>query len=227
MRHILLAGALLAGLSGFAQAADLSYPAATTGEGPMVTPTFNWAGPFLGINGGPAFGTSSWTSGGLTTGPYNVSGGMIGATAGYSIQSGPWVYGLIGDIDWANLSGRTPNFCFTNCATSSDWLGTVRGRIGFAKGAFLPYLTGGLAVGNISAHFVDNSSGAANSTATGWTAGVGAEFAIKQGWSLTAEALYVDLGSITCPTTVCIGPGIPATVPLTETVLRLGLNRHF
>jgi outer membrane immunogenic protein len=137
------------------------------------------------------------------------------------------VYGFIGDIDWAKLSGSTSNLCFPNCATSSDWLGTVRGRIGHSMGAFLPYVTGGLAVGNISAHFVGSPTGAANSTAVGWAVGAGGEFALKQGWSLTAEALYVNLGSITCPTTICVGPGIPATVPLTETVLRLGLNRHF
>jgi outer membrane immunogenic protein len=230
MRAVVLA-ALLVGLSVPAFAADVSEPLAVPAWhhpwAQSAGPDFDWAGPFVGINGGVVSGTSSWTAGGLTTGAFALSGEMLGVSAGYNFQTGPWVYGIVGDVDWTNLAGSTANFCFPNCATSSDWLGTIRGRLGFAQGAFMPYVTAGAAFGNISAHFVDNSSGTANSTASGWTAGAGVEIAVKPGWSVMAEALYVDLGTITCSPTVCVGPPTPTTVPLTETLLRLGLNRHF
>jgi outer membrane immunogenic protein len=210
--------AALAGLSAAsAQAADALEPS-----------TWNWAGPYLGINAGGASGSSNWTAGTLTTGPFPVSGIVAGATAGYNFTGGPLVFGIVGDIDWTNVAGSTSSHCGINCATSSDWLGTVRGRIGFPTGNFMPFVTAGLAVGDINAHFVDSSTGSADAVGVGWTAGAGAEVQLKDRWSVQGEVLYADLGSITCGLAVCTHTGtITTTVPLTEMMFRLGLNRHF
>jgi outer membrane immunogenic protein len=158
-----------------------------------------------------------------------VSGLVAGATAGYNFTGGPLVFGIVGDIDWSNVAGSTPSACSPNCAISSGWLGTVRGRVGFPTGNFMPFVTAGLAVGDINAHFVGAPSGATDATGVGWSAGAGAEVKLLKGrWSMQGEVLYADLGSITCGLAVCVHSGsIPATVPLTEMMFRLGLNRHF
>ena len=42
--------------------------------------------------------------------------------------------------------------CPTGCQTKNNWLGTVRGRVGYAWDRVMPYITGGLAVGDIEAN---------------------------------------------------------------------------
>ncbi len=85
----------------------------------------------------------------LRPGSFKTSGGLVGGTLGYNWQVGQAVFGLEGDIDWSNIRGSA--FCggVTSCETKNDWLGTVRGRLGYAFDRFMPYVTGGLAVGDI------------------------------------------------------------------------------
>ena len=84
------------------------------------------------------------------------------------------VLGLEGDIDWANLTGTNASAgCPAGCTTSDTWLSTVRGRAGYAFGGVLPYVTGGLAVGDIQAS-TPGFAGASKTNA-GWTAGGGVE----------------------------------------------------
>ena len=56
------------------------------------------------------------------------------------------------------------------------WFGTVRGRLGYAYDRFLPYVTGGLAYGNIEANPSFGFT-SASTTNAGWTIGAGVEFA--------------------------------------------------
>ena len=53
-----------------------------------------------------------------------LSGGMVGGTAGYNWQAlgSPWVFGLEGDADWANIKGTFVNAtCPTGCQTKINW----------------------------------------------------------------------------------------------------------
>ena len=68
------------------------------------------------------------------------------------------------------------------------------------------YGTGGLAVGqsNYSANIRRtaillnfNVPASATETKIGWTIGAGAEYALPNNWSVKAEYLYYDLGSVT------------------------------
>ena len=82
---------------------------------------------------------------------------MVGGTVGYNWQAmgSPWVFGLEGDIDWSNIKDNFANAtCPTGCQTKNNWLGTVRGRVGYALDRVMPYVTGGLAVGDIQANQV-------------------------------------------------------------------------
>src|SRR5207245_1112150 len=107
---------------------------------------------------------------------FNVSGGVIGGTVGYNWQINQFVIGAEGDIDWSGIRGSTSVFCPTGCETRNAWLATVRGRLGYAFGRFLPYLTAGLAVGDIRASRPGFPGGSI--TSAGWAAGAGIEVGI-------------------------------------------------
>src|SRR5262249_42968999 len=137
--------------------------------------------------------------------------------------------GLEADADWADISGNTRILGCGGfpCRTRSDFLATVRGRAGYAFDRFLPYVTGGLAVGNIKATFPGFPQ--VDDTNAGWTLGAGIEFAFLNNWTAKLEYLHVDLGDVTCAVgTACFfGVGRDNRVGLTEEVFRGGVNWRF
>jgi outer membrane immunogenic protein len=131
------------------------------------------------------------------------------------------VFGLEGDIDWSNIRGTSSAaVCAGTCETRNNWLGTARGRVGYAFDRFLPYLTGGLAVGDIKADL--SGTGSTTTTKAGWTLGGGLEVAVAGPWTAKVEYLYVDLGKGRCDT--CLGG---ADVNFTTNLVRGGVNYRF
>src|SRR5262249_10977143 len=179
----------------------------------------------------PVVGLDPKVCGGPADGSYKLRGGILGGGAGYNWQLGRWVYGVEGDYSWADISGSS-NTCGAlspiphSCGTDLRSLGTLRGRIGYAVGVignWLPYVTGGLAVGEV--HAWDSlfpSSG--RDFRTGWTVGGGVETAITHNWTFKVEYLYVDLGS---RETFNVVPGVPETVSFRANIIRFGLNYKF
>ena len=221
MKRLVLAFAALAAWAGTAAAADLSRPGpAPYYKAPVYAPVYNWSGFYIGINGGGAWGTSQWS----TTGSFNTSGGLVGGTVGYNYQMNQVVLGVEGDIDWANISGTTNavGVCALGCTTKDSWLGTVRGRVGYAADRFLPYVTGGLALGDIKASLPGFTGG--STTNAGWTIGAGIEFAIVGHWTAKAEYLYVDLGNFNCGLSC---GAATQNVSFTANLLRGGINYRF
>jgi outer membrane immunogenic protein len=220
MKRVLLACVSVLALGGAAAAADLppSPAPAPYYKAPAYLPAYNWSGFYLGVNGGGAWGRSNWT----TPGSVTTSGGLVGGTIGYNYQMNQVVLGVEGDIDWADINGTvTSATCPAGCKTSDSWLGTVRGRLGYAADRFLPYITGGLAVGDIKASVPGLAS--TDTTNAGWTVGAGIEFAIAGHWTAKAEYLYVDLGSASVPVT-----GFATqNVSFTANVFRGGINYRF
>ena len=223
MKRILLTAVgllALAGAVGPVVAADLGQPPFIPTKAPYYAPVYNWTGLYIGINGGGAFGSSDWN--GVPT-TFNTSGGIVGGQLGYNWQFGQFVYGLEGDLDWADIHGSTnagPCAGFV-CQTNSDFLSTVRGRVGYAADRFMPYVTGGLAIGNIRA---SDTLGGIDQTNVGWTVGGGVEFAIAGPWTAKLEYLFTDLG-----TAACNAPcgAISNNVSLIDNVVRAGLNYRF
>ena len=82
----------------------------------------------------------------------------------------------------------------------TDWLYTLRPRLGWTWNNWLIYGTGGLAVTRLKYEedFSDTTlarareHGSFSRTKTGWTAGAGVEYAFNRCWSIKAEYLYVD-----------------------------------
>jgi outer membrane immunogenic protein len=251
-------------------AADLPVRTEAPAYYPAVAPIYDWGGGYIGVNGGYAFGQSQWgadalnPSGLSSTGNFNVNGGMAGVTAGVSGQWGAWVVGAEGDFDWQGLKGTSnspyctslitstvPNTIGPNpvtvttaaglgCKTASTWLGTFRGRFGYAWDRVLVFGTAGIAGANVQTGL--NGLPPQTNFDIGWTAGAGVEWAFADHWTFKVEYLFVDLGNVSCnhgyscgydaaaTTTGGNNPTItPAvnsnsTVKLNENLIRVGVN---
>ncbi|HEY1153107.1 MAG TPA: outer membrane protein [Pseudolabrys sp.] len=215
MKKLLLAtagiAAMAAGMTA-ASAADLSRRPMPTKAVPYVAPMYNWTGFYLGINGGGAFGGRSGYGG-------NATGGLVGGTLGYNWQAGQAVFGLETDLDWANIKGSGTDVLGLAVETKNNYLGTVRGRVGYAWDRVMLYATGGLAYGNVKSSSV---FGDASSTRAGWTLGGGLEFAVAGPWTAKVEYLYVDLGNAPTAPGALTGGGRFST-----NIVRAGLNYRF
>lgn len=200
------ASALIVGC-GTASAADLRVRAPAAPAAAVMAPIYDWTGIYIGVQGGYGWGDVEWTyvGSGLTA-DHGTRGGLFGGTLGANFQSGNWVFGIEGDYGWANIKGTAvcPNPAF-DCRSTLDTFGTVRGRVGYAWGAFMVYGTGGLAMGeqNIRTVNIAGVPQAPSGTPVngedifrlGWTAGGGLEWGFAPGWSAKVEALYFDLGT--------------------------------
>jgi outer membrane immunogenic protein len=158
------------------------------------------------------------------TGSRNVSGGVIGGTAGYNYQFGQAVVGIEGDVDWSGIDGTTNNSCPLGCKTSNSWLATVRGRLGYAADRFMPFVTGGAAFGDVRA----SSPGLPDTSSdrTGWTIGGGLEAAFAPNWTAKVEYLFVDLGGFNCGLN-CGAGLVTDNVSFHTNLLRAGVNYKF
>lgn len=225
MKRVILAGIgalALVSMTGMANAADLPRRQAMPMKAaPMYAAPYSWTGFYVGVNGGGGWGGSKWSNAAGWNGVADVSGGLVGGTVGYNVQMNQAVFGLEGDLDWSNIRGSTPCGA-TTCETRNGWLGTVRGRVGYAFDRFMPYVTGGLAVGDIKA---DRAGiGGTTETKAGWTLGGGLEAAIAGPWTAKVEYLYADLGKTTCGAVAC---GVPMDVNFHTNIVRAGLNYRF
>jgi outer membrane immunogenic protein len=186
MKKLLLSSVALLGLSVAASAADLPRRAAPPVYAPV--PVFTWTGFYVGVNAGYAWGDNNndgtvfvpagalapgvpvagttVNTFGLGVGNGGDDGGFTaGGTAGYNWQAGGFVFGVEGDINWADINGGNNNgFGFGNTVTfvppggaagtytfvgsgrgGFDWFGTLRARVGVAFDRTLVYATGGFA----------------------------------------------------------------------------------
>jgi outer membrane immunogenic protein len=213
----------LAGAVGSAAAADYPPPYRPAQPqpyaAPYYAPAYSWTGFYLGINGGGGWGQTQWDG----VGTWDLSGGLIGGTIGYNWQFNQLVLGAEGDIDWSGIKGTSTTLCPVGCETRNKWLVTVRGRLGYAFDRFLPYVTGGIAAGDITATPPVLPGG--NASNAGWTVGVGLEAGIVSNVSVKAEYLYVDLGNFNCGLNCGLFP--TGNVSFNANLFRGGLNVRF
>jgi outer membrane immunogenic protein len=198
--------------------AKAPYPA------PLV---YDWTGFYVGINGGGSSGRVPWSSDADgTSGTASVSSGLVGGTIGYNMQNlGPWIVGEEFDFDWRSFNATIPAaVCSPNCEFKSDWLATARLRFGYAIDRFLPYVTAGVSMTDITQSSVGDQFGSARNVSFNWTAGAGLEFAVSGPLTAKLEYLYVNHTNMGC-NTEC-NPAETGTVHmgLNENVFRVGLN---
>ena len=219
MKTILLAAASVLAL-GAASASAADLPARMPAKAPVyVAPmTYNWTGFYLGLNGGYGFGRGEVSGGGLDSGGFDAGGGLFGATVGYNWQTGPVVLGLEGDIDWSGQRGSSVCGGITTCDVRNDYLATIRGRLGYAMDRWMPYITGGAAIGNVKTSIA--GFGDTNNTRGGWTVGGGVEASLAGPWTAKVEYLHVDLGDAD---TAVAG----TSAHFTSDIVRAGINYKF
>jgi outer membrane immunogenic protein len=225
MKRVLLSGVALAALVSAATAADIPrrVERQVAAPVPYVAVAYNWTGFYVGINGGWGWGTGS-LSGPPPTGDMDSSGGLIGGTVGYNWQNGQIVWGVEADIDWSGIETDSRRCGVgVRCSVNNDWLGTARGRVGLAMDRWMPYITGGVAFGDVSAS-VTGFQGKSD-TRAGWTLGAGVEYAIAAPWTAKLEYLYVDLGDFSCGR--ACGTSGPDKVEFRSHIVRAGLNYRF
>lgn len=255
MKKLVIALAGLA-ITGSAWAADIPVKAPAY-KAPAVAPIYNWTGFYVGANAGYGWGHSDITSFldpiatlnrqtiGIAASPsLRPSGFTGGLQAGYNYQVNRIVFGLETEIDYFHLSdsqGSTTAYPvlggnFTvNSSVKTDWLFTLRPRIGYAVDRFMVYGTGGLAVTRVKYDvtltdtFGTNDIFSAAQTKAGWTAGGGLEYALGNHWTVKGEYLYTHFDSLTAAPTFT---GAAATVfrhevPLNASIVRVGANYKF
>lgn len=228
MKHIttvLLATVAAAGLMSSAYAADLiiNEPAPAG----VVDVGGNWDGAYVGVFAGAGWGFADHNSGSPPLFPngydIDLSGWLLGVQAGANFTVGNGlVAGVVADAAWSNVEGSLLVGGGIGTITQTiDWMGTLRGKLGFDGGAFMPYLTGGLAVAGATRE-VSGTSASDSQTHVGWTVGAGVDFAVSEDVSINLEYLYADLGEKVYNT-----GGIPPTIDLTTHQVRVGLNWNF
>lgn len=213
MKRLILAacaGLLAVTMATPSSAADLGPRPIYKGPA-FVAPIFTWTGFYVGINAGYGFGSSNWDPG---PNP-DTDGFLIGGTLGYNLQTGSFVWGIEGDLDYSAMKGSSGGV-----ETKMPWFGTVRGRIGYAFDRFMPYVTGGAAFGEIK---MDPGVGSDKETKVGWTIGAGLEWVFLANWSAKIEYLYADLGEASCGAAACAG----TDVSFKTSIIRGGLNYRF
>ena len=249
-----VAGLTVTALGAIAPATAADLPAFPV-KAPPVTGLYDWTGFYVGGHMGYAGGNSNWTANPNQAGLPSTSGSVdmtlpidsfaetgsffMGFQGGYNYMlANRMVLGVeadasfpaFPDLNGLSIGGLTNfNSPVVGPASFGENLlsfGTLRGRIGYAPGNWLFYVTGGLAWTYDQLSLTQLSTGTSDSPFLwrfGWTAGAGVELPIAPNWTAKAEYLWTGYPS----TTVSypdLGQRISSNLNLQE--FRLGLNYH-
>jgi outer membrane immunogenic protein len=191
---------------------------------PALVPFFTWSGFYLGFNIGYGWGTSSASNAlGVVLTDFSLRGLTAGGTLGYNWQTGAVVFGFEGDFDYSNIRGSPGSgLCAGGtCEVKNQFMSTFRGRIGYAFDRFMPYITGGGALGKVDVTVLNVTE---SKWKFGWTVGAGLEWAFLNNWTAKLEYLYVDLGKVTCSAATCF---LDTDVKVSSQLVRGGVNFKF
>lgn len=228
MKRFTLTLAILCTFTGLAYAGPEPLPSGKDMKAvvqPMAPACPDWGGFYIGGFGGYKFANGQIDADfggdwdlipderdlleGAGSEDFDYSGFEAGGLIGYNFQFNNWVFGLEGsggylwlrDSDGSNISGI--NDYHVSTSLKSHYLGTLGPRIGYAFCRWLPYITGGVAIGDVDfdqsfripgsdfGHF-----GSEEETKVGWMAGGGLEYALTNHWRVRAQYQYIDLGSV-------------------------------
>jgi outer membrane immunogenic protein len=219
----------------------------------------------VGCAGGPAY-SNALVSAIPTSFGTSHAGFVAGGEFGYNWQMGAFVLGLEVDLSGSTISGGVLASGSSGVASipgntvgvagsaneKVDYLGTVRARAGYlVMPSLLAYATAGFAYGGASSNTTlteqvtgvcacgpsPSVAGSTSAPRAGWTAGGGLEYMFIPHWTVKAEYLYYDLGSVTYalpPLVQTTAGGTPyfaaastSRVAFTGNIVRAGVNFGF
>ncbi len=177
----------------------------------------------------------------------STAGFTIGGELGYNWQQDHWLLGIETDggaFDIRQQRNHTfqstalvnpPIFFTISQNVKTDWMWTLRPRVGYAWGPWLAYITGGLAVtdARISAAYADTrvpanvASFTFSSTRTGGVVGLGGAWMFAPGWSGKIEYLYSDFGKASGSVPVGNFAVFTSSANIRANVVRTGIDYKF
>jgi outer membrane immunogenic protein len=204
MKKLLLVTASLVALGAAApaMAADLAARPYTKAP-PIVQAAYDWSGFYIGVNGGGGTSHKCWDIAGLSEGCHDATGGTVGGQVGYRWQTGPIVFGVEAQGNWADFTGDNVSLVFPGDRnrTKIDAFGLFTGQVGYAWNNALLYVKGGAAVADDKYTIITNPGGAllasASETRWGGVVGVGFEYGFAPNWSAGVEYDHMFMGSQT------------------------------
>ena len=189
----LLLGSLstIALMCGSAQAADLAV---------FFDPSSarDWSGLYMGVQIGGGSGTFD-TSNGTNSTSYKSDDGdktTGGVLMGWNFQHGSVVYGVEGGLSINEIKGTHNGSVVASHTTDYVWHAEARARLGYAVGAFLPYVSAGVLVGEF---FQQSAPGATGPTGDlnidmGYTVGAGVDVRVTPNVTIRSEYAYQNYG---------------------------------
>ena len=206
----LAAAAVSLMFAGSASAADLVARPYAKAPVPFVAPIYNWAGFYVGINGGGGSSHKCWDLYNavgvplpltIANGCHNATGGTVGGQLGYRWQASNWVFGLEAQGNWANFRGSNSLLIapiVTNRSTV-DTFGLFTGQIGYSWNNVLLYVKGGAAVARDKYEGILTGTGLVGDRATetrwGGAVGTGLEVGFAPNWSVGVEYNHMFMGT--------------------------------
>jgi outer membrane immunogenic protein len=143
----------------------------------------------------------------------DTSGFEAGGLIGYNYQWNKWVFGVEGAGGYLWLRNSSSDETVVrdvvdiHSSFQTHYLFTFGPRIGYSFCRWLPYITGGLAVGDLDysqgmtapggqqgSTFVEE--GNKTETNFGWMVGAGLEYAVTDHWRVRGQYQYIDLGNL-------------------------------
>jgi outer membrane immunogenic protein len=216
-----------------AVAADLSRPVYKAAPPPVYG--YSWTGCYIGGNAGGMWVTKDWSYQqsnsaffGRSDGSNNPSGFLGGVQAGCDYQfAGGFVIGIAGDYDWSNAEASHNSVLFGGYTDHSKVksLASVTGRVGYAWDRFLGYVKGGGAWEQDDYFYTNGPiTGSASQTRSGWTVGIGGEYAFTNYLTGFAEYDYYDFGNRNLLFVENTGNAFTYGIKETKSVFKVGLN---
>ncbi len=166
--------------------------------------SYDWSGPYIGVQGGYNSGESDdvpWDSTGVrplteNDGPADMKGFLGGIYAGYNHQYNSFVMGVEADVNLNNLKGDDEDRGGDTNGFEADWSGALRVRSGYAIDNTLLYAAGGWAILNGDGTIRDDPGTPIierhKTSFNGWTLGAGVEHAFSQNLVARVEYRYTD-----------------------------------
>ncbi len=244
MKRLTLTLSILSVLCGLAYAGPEQYSGKEMKQvAPTPPPCPSWTGFYIGGFGGYKYAVMDPhldLSGAWREGPsdrddldadgsrdLSTSGGELGGVIGYNYEWNNWVFGVeaAGGYLWLRnsnadqLSSQEELPFEISTSFKTHYLFTFGPRIGYAFCRWLPYVTGGLALGDLDFHqnirlnggIEDGNGsirqgqqgagsfhqgGSSDDTNVGWFVGGGLEYALTNHWKLRGQYEFIDLGSV-------------------------------